>query len=98
MPPRGQSAEERAQQALERLNELGGAAHLPEVVNGDDVIPILGVQWYKDMRRLGSLPGLLPGLQGFPGVLWRCERSTFLAWLKLTAGEMPPPLSDDLYE
>ncbi len=94
MPPRGQSAEERAQQALERLNELGGVAHLPEVVSGVEVEPILGTQWYKDMRRMG----LLPGLRGFPGVLWRCERSTFLAWLKLTAGEMPPPLSDDLYE
>ena len=94
MPPRGQSAEERAQQALERLNELGGVAHLPEVVTRAEVAPIMGNQWYADLLRVG----LLPGLRAFPAVVWRCERGAFLNWLKLLAGEMPSPLSDDLYE
>ncbi|MEI8166872.1 MAG: hypothetical protein WCG26_10850 [Chloroflexales bacterium] len=76
------------------MNERGGEELLPEIVSGTEVSPILGARWYADMRRMG----MLPGLRACPGGVWRCERSAFLSWLKLLAGEMPPPLLDDFYE
>ena len=68
---------DRATDALERLNEEGGAAHLPETLTSRDVKPLMGNRWYSDQLALGYLPGV----QVVAGGRWRCERQTFIDWL-----------------
>ncbi|MBX0331131.1 hypothetical protein K2Z83_26125 [Oscillochloris sp. ZM17-4] len=78
MPPHGTPPSARAQQALAAIEELGGEGALPEVLKSSDVVPLMGRGWFSHALRLR----LMPGMQARPGGVWRCDRGTFLAWLR----------------
>lgn len=83
MPVHGTPTWKRAQDALKKLQEQGGAASLPEVLKSADVIPFVGKGWFSDALRLDNVPGM----RACPGGVWRCERGTFLEWLQRLAAQ-----------
>jgi hypothetical protein len=56
---------------------MGGEATLPEVLAPEDARPLLGERWYDSARMLDALPGVR-----ITGGVWRCDRTTFLNWLR----------------
>lgn len=83
MPPEGISSAQRARQALLLLESQGGEANLPEVLARADVIVLMGDYWFGSLLRME----MLPGMRVRRGGIWRCERDTYLAWLREVAGE-----------
>lgn len=84
MPAPGKTPQQRAREALALLEQQGGVDHLPEVLKSADVIPLMGRGWFSDALRLETMPGMRVRRGG----VWRCERTTFLAWLQSLAGEV----------
>lgn len=77
MPPLPQTAQQRAQRAIARLEALGGGDALPAVLTSHDAIACMGRAWFHDLLRSGRLPGV----QVVPQGVWRCDRDTFVEWL-----------------
>lgn len=84
MPAPGRTPQQRAEEALAKLTEQGGDESLPTVLKSKDVIPLMGRGWLSDAMRLD----MMPGIRVRRGGVWRCERGTYLAWLRrLAAGD-----------
>lgn len=81
MPAPGKTPRERAQEALGLLERQGGETSLPEVLKSSDVLPLMSRGWFSDALRLD----LMPGMKVRRGGVWRCERTTFVAWLRKLA-------------
>lgn len=77
MPPLPQTAQQRAQRAIARIEALGGGGALPAVLTSHDAIACMGRAWFHDLLRSGRLPGV----QVVPQGVWRCDRDTFVEWL-----------------
>lgn len=81
MPAPGKTPRERAHEALSLLECQGGESSLPEVLKSSDVLPLMSRGWFSDALRLD----LMPGMKVRRGGVWRCERATFVAWLRTLA-------------
>lgn len=77
MPPIARTAQERAREALQRLN-TDPSCRLPEVLKSQDVMPFMGRTWFMELLERNALPGI----QVVTGGVWRCDRETFMQWLK----------------
>lgn len=88
MPPLPQTTQQRAHRALERLAALGGGSALPRVLTSHEAIACLGRAWFHDLLRGGQLPGV----QVVPRGVWRCDRETFVEWLKEVCHDSPTAL------
>lgn len=89
MPAPGRTPRQRAQEALEKLTAQGGDESLPAILKSRDVVPLMGRGWLSDAMRLD----MMPGIRVRRGGVWRCERSTFLTWLRRLAAEDAAPLA-----
>lgn len=83
MPRHGLSPAQRAQAALQKLDERGGESALPLVVRSADVIPLMSRSWFTNALRLD----LMPGMRVERGRVWRCDRATYLTWLRTLSGQ-----------
>ena len=81
MPRHGTPPQERARSVLKVIDERGGVGALPQVLGPREVRPLMGQTWFGDTLRLG----VLPGVQLQRGGTWRCDRDTFLLWLREVA-------------
>jgi hypothetical protein len=83
MAPVPKSPVERAHEALAVLERRGGARALPAVLTSGDVKPLMGRTWFHEVLRRGELPGVQVVAYG----VWRCERETFVEWLREASHE-----------
>ncbi len=71
------STHARVRHALDRLSRHE-PAQLPPVLTSRDVVPLLGRAWFHELLARHALPGVQPAHCG----VWRCDRETFVLWLR----------------